>query len=230
MPYTFVQEERMKRNLDAGAVLVVGLGRFGSAVALELADADREVLAIEKNPKLAAQWSHRFTVIEADATSKEALEQLGAKEFNIAVVGIGTSLEASVLTTANLAELGIPEIWAKATSRDHGRILEKIGAHRRVFPEFDAGRRVAHMVAGRMIDFIEMDDNFTIAKMRPPKELRGFTIGESKVREKFGVNIIGVKAPGSPFEYATTETRIGEDDLIIVSGNAELLDAFAARK
>lgn len=220
-----------RTNISAdGAVLVIGLGRFGSAVALELAEAGREVLAVEKNPQLAAQWSHRFTVVEADATSKEALEQLGAREFNVAVVSVGSSLESSVLTTANLVELGIGEIWAKATSRNHGRILEKIGAHRRVYPEFDAGRRVAHMVAGRMIDFIEMDDNFTIAKMRPPKEIRGFTIGESKVTSRFGVNIIGVKSPNEPFEYATAETRIGEDDLIIVSGNAELLDAFAARK
>ncbi|WP_054952545.1 potassium channel family protein [Flaviflexus massiliensis] len=213
-----------------GAVLVVGLGRFGSAVALTLADQGREVLAVEKDPLLANQWSHRFTVIEADATSKDALEQLGARDFNVAVVGIGSSLEASVLTAANLVEMGIPEIWAKATSRDHGRILEKIGAHRRVFPEYDAGRRVAHMVAGRMIDYIEMEDNFTIVKMRPPLELRGFTIGESKVRERYGVNILGVKSPHEPFEYATSETLIGEDDLIIVSGNVELLDEFAARQ
>ena len=213
-----------------GAVLVIGLGRFGSAVALTLADQGREVLAVEKDPQLANQWSHRFAVIEADATSKDALEQLGARDFNVAVVGIGSSLEASVLTAANLVEMGIPEIWAKATSRDHGRILEKIGAHRRVFPEYDAGRRVAHMVAGRMIDYIEMEDNFTIVKMRPPLELRGFTIGESKARERYGVNILGVKSPQEPFEYATAETRIGEDDLIIVSGNVELLDEFAARQ
>lgn len=213
-----------------GAVLVIGLGRFGSAVALTLAEQGREVLAVEKDPQLAAQWSHRFTVIEADSTSKEALEQLGASDFNVAVVGIGSSLEASVLTAANLVEMGIGEIWAKATSRDHGRILEKIGAHRRVYPEFDAGRRVAHMVAGRMIDYIEMEDNFTIVKMRPPHDLRGFTIGESKVRERYGVNILGVKSPHEPFEYATAETRIGEDDLIIVSGNVELLDEFASRR
>lgn len=219
-----------KSQSRLGAVLVVGLGRFGSAVALTLADQGRDVLAVEKDPLLANQWSHRFTVIEADATSKDALEQLGARDFNVAVVGIGSSLEASVLTAANLVEMGIPEIWAKATSRDHGRILEKIGAHRRVFPEYDAGRRVAHMVAGRMIDYIEMEDNFTIVKMRPPLELRGFTIGESKVRERYGVNILGVKSPHEPFEYATSKTLIGEDDLIIVSGNVELLDEFAARQ
>mgnify|MGYP002738462133 CR=1 FL=1 len=92
------------------------------------------------------------------------------------------------------------------------------------------GRRVAHMVAGRMIDYIEMEDSFTIVKMRPPFDLRGFTIGEAKVRERYGVNIIGVKSPHEPFEYATAETRIGEDDIIIVSGNVELLDEFAARR
>lgn len=213
-----------------GTVLVIGLGRFGAAVALTLAEQGREVLAVEKDPQLVAQWAHRFTVIEADSTSKEALEQLGAKDFNVAVVGIGSSLEGSVLTVANLVEIGVPEIWAKATSRDHGTILEKIGAHRLVFPESDAGGRVAHMVAGRMIDYIEMEDDFTIVKMRAPLDLRGLTIGEAKIRERYGVNILGVKSPNQPFEYATGETTIGEDDVIIVSGDVQLLDKFASRR
>jgi len=221
----------MARKDDPGsqAVLVIRLGRFGSSVAATLSSSGREVLALEKDPVLAQQWSHRFTVVEGDSTSRDVLEQLGAHEFPVVVVGIGTSLEASVLTTANLVDMKIPQIWAKATSRDHGRILKRIGAHRSVYPEFDAGQRVAHMVSGRMLDYIEMEDDFTIVKMRPPMELHGFSIAQTRVRERYGVTIIGVKSPGESFEYAVPETRIGPDDILVVSGNAELLDAFANR-
>lgn len=95
-------------------------------------------------------------------------------EFASAVVGIGSSLESSVLITANLVDIGIPSIWAKAISREHGRILKRIGAHHVVYPEFDAGQRTAHLVGGRMLDYIEMDkQGFAIMKLRPPGRSRG---------------------------------------------------------
>ena len=106
-----------KKQIDDDAVLVVGLGRFGTAIASTLDGLGREVLAIERDPVLVQQWSHRFRIIEGDATSADALEQAGAREFGVAVVGIGSSLEASVLATANLADLGMKQIWAKAKSR-----------------------------------------------------------------------------------------------------------------
>ncbi|MDO5700249.1 MAG: TrkA family potassium uptake protein [Bowdeniella nasicola] len=210
-------------------VLVIGLGRFGSALAITLERSGREVLAVEKNPDLIEQWSGRLPLVEADASNPESLEQLGASEFPVAVVGVGTSLEASVLITGNLVDLGMPEIWAKAISAEHGRILRRIGAHHVVYPEHDAGQRVAHMVSGRMLDFIEMEDGFTIVKMRPPKETHGFTLAESDIRKKYGITILGVKPPGEPFEYATENTRINRDDVLIVSGNTELLERFAQR-
>lgn len=213
---------------DAG-VLVIGLGRFGSALAITLEKSGREVLAVEKNPDLIEQWSGRLPLVEADASNPEALDQLGASEFPVAVVGVGTSLEASVLITGNLVDLGMPQIWAKAISAEHGRILRRIGAHHVVYPEHDAGQRVAHMVSGRMLDFIEMEDGFTMVKMRPPKETHGFTLAESDIRKKYGITVIGVKPPGEPFEYATENTRINRDDVLIVSGNTELLERFAQR-
>ncbi|PFG40335.1 trk system potassium uptake protein TrkA [Georgenia soli] len=221
-----MSEKQVSR--DTG-VLVIGLGRFGAAMAATLERLGREVLAVEKDPDLVQQWSHRLPLVEADASNPDALEQLGAEEFQVAVVGVGTSLEASVLITANLVDLEIPQIWAKAVSAEHGRILRRIGAHHVVYPEYDAGARVAHMVSGRMLDYIEMEDGFTIVKMRPPRETHGFTVGESKIRERYGVTVIGVKPPGEPFEYATESTRIGADDLLIVSGDSGLLEAFAHR-
>lgn len=212
-----------------GAALIVGLGRFGSAIASTLDDLGREVLAIEKDPDIVQRWSHRFRIIQTDATNMDALEQSGAREFSVAVVGVGTQIESSVLVTANLVDLKIPQIWAKAISRSHGRILRRIGAHHVVYPEFDAGARVAHMVSGKMLDYIEMEDGFSIIKMHPPRDIQGFTIAESRIQERFGVTIIGVKSPGQPFEYTSPETRVSPEDIIIVSGDSELLEAFANR-
>lgn len=211
-------------------VLVIGLGRFGTATAVQLVRQNQEVLAIEKDPALVQKWSGDLThIVEADATDMNALRQLGAHEFTAAVVGVGTSVEASVLITANLVDLGIERIWAKAITPSHGKILSRIGAHKVVYPESDAGARVAHLLSGRLLDFIELDDDFAIVKMYPPKETHGFTLAESDVRSKYGVTIVGVKSPGEEITYATPETRVSSRDLLIVSGQVDLIERFAAR-
>lgn len=220
--------DRKPPERDAG-VLVIGLGRFGSAIAETLDRLGQDVLAVERDPNLVAQYSGRMPLVEADAANPEALEQLGAKDFGVAVVGVGTSLEASVLITGNLVDMGTPQIWAKAITAEHGRILQRIGAHHVVFPEADAGARVAHLVSGKMLDYIEVEDGFTIVKMRPPKEMQGFTMAQSNVRQRYGVTVIGVKSPGVEFQYATPETRVSANDLLVCSGHAELLERFAAR-
>jgi len=210
-------------------VLVIGLGRFGSSIAATLDRLGQEVLAVERNPELIAQWAGRIPLVEADATNPEALEQLGVHDFPVAVVGVGGYLEASVLITGNLVDAGTPQIWAKAISGEHARILQRIGAHHVVLPEADAGARVAHLVSGRMLDYIEVEDGFTVVKMRPPKEAQGFTLAQSKLRARYGVTVIGVKSPGREFVYATPETRISANDLLVVAGHGDLLERFAAR-
>lgn len=218
-----------KKEKANSAVLVIGLGRFGSSLASTLDRLGRDVLGVERDAELVQKWSGRIPLIEADATNPEALDQLGARDFEVAVVGVGTSLEGSVLITGNLVDLGTPQIWAKAISAEHGRILQRIGAHHVVYPEFDAGERVAHLVSGKMLDYIEFEDDFTIVKMRPPREVQGFTIGESRITRRYGITVIGVKPPGQPFVYATDETRIDPADLLIVCGDTTLLERFAAR-
>lgn len=215
--------------VGTSAVLVIGLGRFGSSIASTLDRLGQDVLAVERNPDLIAQWAGRIPLVEADATNPEALEQLGVRDFPVAVVAVGTYLEASVLITGNLVDVGMPQIWAKAVSSEHARILQRIGAHHVVLPESDAGARVAHLVSGKMLDYIEVEDGFTVVKMRPPKETQGFTLAQSRVRSRYGVTIIGVKSPGREFVYATPETRISANDLIVVAGHGDLLERFAAR-
>lgn len=221
---------RTKPAEHEGGVVVCGLGRFGAATALALDRMGHDVLAVDRDPKIVQDSStHLSRVVEADSTNVEALQQLGCEECSIAVVGIGTSVESSVLTCANLVDLGIPQIWAKALSPAHGKILDRIGVHHVVYPEKDAGRRVAHLVTGKLLDYIEFDDGFAIVKMRPPQETQGFTLAQSQIRKKYGVTVVGVKAHGQDFSYATAETRVSPHDLLIVSGRAALIEKFAAR-
>jgi len=208
-------------------VLVIGLGRFGAGTAGQLQRLDREVLATDIDMDLVQKWSERIThAVQADSTKLEALQQIGAADFQIAVVAIG-DVEASVLTVANLVDLEIPQIWAKAVSASHGKILSRIGANHVIYPEREAGERVAHLVSGRMLDFIEFDDGYAIVKMYPPKAIRGVPLSESGVRSRWHVTVVGVKSPGEGFTHATAETVISDHDLIIVSGLASDIERFA---
>jgi trk system potassium uptake protein TrkA len=212
-----------------GAVLVVGLGRFGGTLAETLQRLGRDVVAVDTNRDLVQEWSGLLThAVEADATSEAAMRQLGAQDFRRAVVAIGTGIEASLLATGVLIDLAVPEVWAKAITRPHGRILERIGASHVVYPERDAGERVAHLMSGRLIDFIEFDDGFAIVKLHAPQEAAGATLAQSALRTRYGVTIVGVKRPGEDFTYARPDTMVNRGDLLIVSGKTELVERFAA--
>ena len=217
--------ERIPHNAP---VLVIGLGRFGAATAGQLHRLDREVLAVDEDLGLVQKWSERVThAVQADARNIDALKQIGTQDFAIAVVAVGSSIEASVLITANLVDLKVPQIWAKAISQSHGKILARIGANHVIYPEAEAGERVAHLVSGRMLDFIEFDDDFALVKMYPPKPIRGIPLSESQVRRRFGITVVGVKSPGKDFTYATADTVVSNHDLIIVSGNSADIEKFA---
>lgn len=209
-------------------VLVIGLGRFGAATAGQLQRQGREVLVVDTDELLVQKWADRVThAVQADARNIDALRQIGAQEFSVAVVAVGTSIEASVLVTANLADLKIPQIWAKAMSATHGKILARIGAHHVIYPEAEAGERTAHLLTGRMLDFIQFDDDFVLAKLYPPKSIRGVPLKDSAVRSRHHVTVVGVKSPGRPFTYATADTVISSHDLIIVSGASDDVEKFA---
>ncbi len=212
-----------------GAVVVIGLGRFGSAVAESLVQLGHDVLAIDEDADLVQSWATRLThVVEADSSEVEVLRRLGVQDYAHAVVGIGTDMEASVLTVLALSELGVADIWAKAVNDRHGRILERTGAHHVVYPEAAMGERVAHLVTGKMMDFIEFDDGFAIAKTRAPRVTVGMTLEESGVRTKYGITVVGVKRPRTDFTYAKPETVVERGDLLIVSGPTRLVEKFAS--
>lgn len=219
----------MARGIHSGSVLVVGLGRFGSALAEDLEGLGHEVLAVDSSANLVQEWSDRLThVVQADATSEAAMRQLSAGHFDRAVVAIGTGIEASLLSTGVLIDLGIREVWAKAITAPHGRILERIGAGHVVYPERDTGKRVAHLISGRLIDYMEFDDGYAIVKMRAPREAHGQTLAEAALRTRHGVTVVGVKRPGEPFTQARPETRVEDGDLLIVAGGTDIVEKFAA--
>ena len=215
-------------KLDSSPVAVIGLGRFGKSLALELVEEGVEVLGIDGDHKVVQSLAGRLThIVEADTTDEEAMKQLSVHEFDRAVIGIGTDLESSILSASVLLKLGVPSIWAKAVSESHARILTQIGVHHVVRPEHDMGKRVAHLVRGRMLDYIEFDDGFAIVKTRPPKSLCGLPLDQSRPRSRHGITIVGVKRAGQDFTHATPDTVVEQDDLIIVSGPQRKVERFS---
>lgn len=220
---------RRRKPEPGEPILVVGLGRFGYAVARSLTRLGHEVLAVDERHDIVQRYASYFThVVAADCTDTEALTQIGANQFDRAVVGIGTDIEASVLTVLSLVELGVDEVWAKAINAKHARILERVGAAHVVMPESAMGERVAHMVTGAMIDYIEFDDGFAIARTRAPEVACEQTLAQAQLRAKYGVTVVGVKRRGEDFTYARPETTVQASDELIVSGPTRLVEQFCA--
>ena len=148
-------------------VLVIGLGRFGSSVATTLEEMGHEVLATDIDERVVKEHAGALTqVIEMDCTETNCIKRIGGKSFETAVVAIGGSIEASLLAVLALVDLGVPNIWAKATNDGHAKLLERTGAHHVVFPEQRMGQQVAHMVNERLLDFISFGDEFAIARLK----------------------------------------------------------------
>ncbi|MGC4877268.1 potassium channel family protein [Micromonospora sp. DT43] len=219
------------RRSDGSGIVVIGLGRFGCHLAGALTRMDREVLAIDRDPDQVQRFSTQLDrVVQADATEENALRQLGVSGFGRAVVAIGASVEASVLTVLALVELGLPQIWARATSQKHAKILSSVGAHHVIFPEAETGDRVAHLIVSRLLDFIEFDDDFAIATVRVPQSLVGRTLLDLRPDERYGVRVIGAKVPGERFRYASDDTELPQGGVLVVEGGIEQVQRFAGRR
>ena len=215
----------------AHTVMVVGLGRFGSTLALVLEELGHEVLGVDIVEATVQAYSGRLAhVVVADATSPDVLASLGAKELEHAVVAIGDDIESSVLCTAALADLGVPDVWAKANSEAHARILERVGATHVVFPEGDAGRRVAHRVTGQMLDYFEVDEGFAVVETAPPAKVAGKTLQEARIRQTYGVTVVSIKPPGGQFTYTTADTVLAQGSLLLVAGERQAVERFAMER
>ena len=217
-----------RKFADSAGVVVIGLGRFAKSLADELEREGVHVLAIDNDPKrvqeLAGRWSH---IVQADSTDVQAMEQLGIGEFSKAVIGMGNNLEASVLTAFVLRKLGVADIWAKAITTSQSEILSKVGVSHVVRPEHEMGERVAHLVRGRMRDYIEFDDGHAIARTVPPQSIVGRTLADAAVRDRFGVTVIGITSPGRDVTHPKPSSVVNEGDLVIVTGERRNVELFA---
>ncbi len=211
-----------------GEIVVIGLGRFGSSLASTLIEMGHEVLGLDADEERVQQHADMLThVAQADTTNERTLRQLGVADAVTVIVAIGADVEASVLTTGALVDIGVPNIWAKALTESHGRILQRVGAHHVVFPEAEMGSRVARLVTGALIEYFALDDDFVLVEMQVPRNLADKRLGDTDLRANYKVTVVCIKPEGQSFTYAESATLLGEHDLIVVAGHRGDIEHFA---
>lgn len=207
--------------------IVIGLGRFGSEVARKLCEQGCEVLAMDVQSALVQQVAPDVThAVVGDAQDKEVLRAMGAGNFDCAIVAIGDNLAASVLTTVNLKELGVPYIVCKAHDQTHERVMKKLGVDRVVIPEYEfAGKLARSLSSHNVLDYIELSEDYGILEVPAPKSWVGKTILELNVRAKLGVNIIAVESGRTTNVSPSASYKILEGDIMVVLGDNKALEA-----
>ncbi len=200
---------------------VIGLGRFGSSVAITLYKLGYDVLAIDTDEERVQSFSNEVThVVQADSTDEETLKALGIRNFDVVVVAIGDDMESNLLTTLLLKDLGVKYIVAKARNIQHGKMLEKIGADRVIYPERDMGQRVAHnLVSSNILDFIELSPNLSLVEFSAPKFLVDKTLAESDLRAIYSINVVAMKRGSEIIVPPRPNDKIEEGDILIVVGS-----------
>ena len=209
---------------------VIGLGRFGSNMAKALSKMGYEVLAIDKNQHKVQEFSDEVThVVQADTTDENALRELGILNFDVVVVAIGEDVQANVLTTLQLKEIGVNFIVATSRNSLHTKLLEKVGADRIVAPERDMARRVAYNLASTSVmDYIELSPRFSIVEITAPKAFQNKTIAESNIRAKYGINVVAIKRGEDLIISPLPSEKIIKDDIVVVVGKNDSINGLEA--
>jgi trk system potassium uptake protein TrkA len=207
---------------------VIGMGRFGSSVAKTLSGLGFEVLAIDSSEQRMQEISSIVThVVQADSTDEEALNALGLRNFDVVVVAIGEDIQASILTTIIVKEIGVPTVIVKAQNELHGRVLRKVGADKVIYPERDMGQRVAHnLISTNIIDYIELSEDHSIVEIKASRKMIGKNLRQLDIRAKYGCNVIGIKTGVRMNIAPNAEELIDEEDILIVVGSNEDLQEF----
>ncbi|GMX61439.1 MULTISPECIES: potassium channel family protein [Paenibacillus] len=214
----------MKRSQYA----VIGLGRFGSSLAKELIKLGYEVLGIDKDEEAVEEMSDELThVVVADATDEDVIRSLGIRNFDCVVVSIGDDIQASILTAILLKDSGVGMVVAKALSELHGKVLQKIGVDRVIYPERDMGIRVAHqLVSPNLLDYIELSKDYTIAELAVPRSLNGRSLKELDPRARYGCSVVAINKKNGVIIAPTAEDMVEERDVMVVIGTNEQIETF----
>jgi trk system potassium uptake protein len=209
--------------------VIIGLGRFGSSLGRELVQLGYEVLGIDKNEETVDDMSRVLThVVAADATDEETLRALGVRNFDCGIVAIGDDIQSSILATIQLKDIGVKSVVAKALSELHGRVLEKLGVDRVIYPERDMGIRVAHqLVSPNLLDYIELSKEYTIAELAVPYCLDGKSLQDINTRARYGCSIVAINKPkGGVIIAPTAEEVLAEKDVMVVIGTNKQIEQF----
>ncbi|RXT07107.1 TrkA family potassium uptake protein [Ammoniphilus sp. CFH 90114] len=214
--------------MPAKTFAVIGMGRFGSSVAKTLYEMGYEVMAIDSCEERIQEYIQYVTyAVQADATDEQALKELGIRNFDVVVVAIGDDIQASILTTLILKELGVKQITVKAQNERHGKVLYKLGADRVVFPERDMGSRIANnLVSPNVLDFIELAEDYSVVEVVAGERLVGKSLIELNIRARFGVNVMAIKSGAHINIAPQADDTIQKDDILVVIGENRDLRRF----
>lgn len=207
---------------------VIGMGRFGSSVAKTLRKLGYEVLAVDSSEDRIQEIAPFVThAVVADATDEDALKELGLRNFDVVVVSIGQDIQASILCTVLLKDLGVKHLVVKALSELHGKVLERVGADRVIYPERDMGIRLANnLVSAGMLDYIELAPHYSIVEILAPEEFHGKTLGDLALRARFGVQIMAIKRDDEIKVGPGADDMIQPGDILVAMGDDRHLDKF----
>ena len=206
---------------------IIGLGRFGYALALELCNAGADIIALDLNEdKIREIREYTENAFVIKSLDKKSLSETGIQNCDVAIVCIGEHIDTSILTTLNLSSLGIKKIISKATSTEHGEILEKLGAEV-VYPERDMATRLAHRLeTSKVLDFVQLSERLNISKLALPDKLIGKTVIDANLRKNFSVNIIAVESDSKLIEAVSPDFEFKAGDIIFISGSKDKLSLF----
>lgn len=211
--------------------VVIGLGRFGGSVCRELVRLGADVMAIDSSSDRVEEFSKIAThAVIADSTDEEALKSLGIQNFEHVIVAIGDDIQASILTTLIIKELGVPQVTVKAQNDYHAKVLQKIGADLIVHPERDMGIRIANnIMSSNVLDYLELSDEHSIMEIKSNHRIAGYSIKDLDIRANYGINIIGIKRGGQIIISPSADEKILLDDILLVIGAVVDINRFVNR-
>ncbi|MGP4039925.1 potassium channel family protein [Gracilibacillus sp. D59] len=207
---------------------VFGLGQFGGSLVKSFVELGEDVLAIDTNPSKVKEYSKIAThAVQANGVDETSLKEIGIRNFDHAFVSFGENIEASILTSLLLKDLGVPRVWSKAQNDYHHKVLSKIGVDRVIQPEREMARRVAHhTVSDNVIDYIELSEDYSMVEIFSTNKLHGKSLAELSVREKYGCSIVGIQRENKIIVSPGYDEKVLQDDILIVMGRNSGIHRF----
>lgn len=207
---------------------VLGLGKFGGAIARELSMMGCDVIAVDIKESVVKEIQHQVSyAVIGDVTDVETMREIGVAETDAVFISIAEELEASIMAALIVKELGVPHVIAKASSKMHGRVLEKVGVDRVVYPEREMGIRLAkNVVAGNFMDMIDLSSKYSLVELRVPSSWVGHSLLSLEARKKYGLNVVAVKKQDDIKINISPDEIFEEDDIVIVVGSNDSIGAL----